>query len=159
MQPEFIIYKFLLCKKVNIHTCLDTAGVGKGNYEEILKYTDLVMMDIKALEPDSYFKMTGNKIEESLYFLDICQKMNKKMWIRQVIIPGINDNEEYILKLKDFISKLKNIEKVEFLPYETMGIPKYKELNIPYKFDIYKLYCFFMFILFFCNSRFFHKNI
>ena len=87
------------------------------------------MMDIKALEPDSYFKMTGNKIEESLYFLDICQKMNKKMWIRQVIIPGINDNEEYILKLKDFISKLKNIEKVEFLPYETMGIPKYKELK------------------------------
>ena len=57
------------------------------------------------------------------------------MWIRQVIIPGINDNEEYILKLKDFISKLKNIEKVEFLPYETMGIPKYKELNIPYKLE------------------------
>ena len=135
LQPEFLIETLKLCKKVNIHTCLDTAGVGKGNYEEILKYTDLVMMDIKALEPDSYFKMTGNKIEESLYFLDICQKMNKKMWIRQLIIPGINDNEEYILKLKDFISKLKNIEKVEFLPYETMGIPKYKELNIPYKLE------------------------
>ncbi len=133
LQPEFLLETLKLCKTCNIHTCLDTAGYGKGNYEEILKYTDLVMMDIKALEPNSYLKMTGKKIEESLQFLKTCQRLNKKLWIRQVIVPGINDNEEYILKLKQFISKLKNVEKVEFLPYETLGVPKYQKLGLPYR--------------------------
>ena len=117
---------------MQIHTCIDTSGVGE-NYEEILKYTDLVIWDVKALEPDNYTKITGNKIEKSLQFLDTCQKMNKKMWIRQVIVPGINDNVEYIMKLKEFIKPLKNIEKVELLPYHTMGVQKYEKLNIPYR--------------------------
>ena len=91
-------------------------------------------MDIKALEKDKYKEITGyNNIDISLNFLDECQKQNKKMWLRQVIIPGVNDNEEYILSLKEFISKLKNIEKVELLPYHTYGVSKYKKLNIPYK--------------------------
>ena len=95
---------------------------------------DLVIMDIKALEKDKYKEITGyNNIDISLNFLDECQKQNKKMWLRQVIIPGVNDNEEYILSLKEFISKLKNIEKVELLPYHTYGVSKYKKLNIPYK--------------------------
>lgn len=132
-QPEFLVEALKLCKQCNIHTCLDTAGFGFGNYEEILKYTDLVIMDIKALEAEPYKYLTGQDIEKSLKFLNICQKMNKKMWIRQVIIPGINDTEEYVLKLKEFVSKLKNIEKVEFLPYETLGIPKYEKLKIPYR--------------------------
>lgn len=135
LQPEFLIEALKLCKQCNIHTCLDTAGFGLGNYEEILKYTDLVIMDIKALEKGAYKNLTGQHIEESLQFLDICQKMNKKMWIRQVIVPGINDTEEYVLKLKEFVSNLKNIEKVEFLPYETLGIPKYEKLKIPYRLE------------------------
>ena len=77
--------------------------------------------------------MTGKDIDVSLNFLKTCQKKNKKMWLRQVIVPGINDNEEYILKLKEFIKPLKNIEKVELLPYHTMAINKYEELNIPYR--------------------------
>lgn len=133
LQPEFLLESLKLCKQNGIHTCLDTSGVGSGNYEEILKYTDLVMMDIKALKPDSYVQMTGQKIEESLYFLELCQKFEKKMWIRQVIIPGMNDTEEYILELKEFISHLKNIEKVEFLPYETLGVPKYEKLGLDYR--------------------------
>lgn len=136
LQPEFLLETLKLCKICNIHTCLDTAGYGKGNYEEILKYTDLVMMDIKALEPNSYLKITGKKIEQSLQFLEICQKMNKKLWIRQVIVPGINDNEEYIVKLKQFVSQLKNVEKVEFLPYETLGVSKYQKLGIPYRLNV-----------------------
>lgn len=133
LQPEFLLESLKLCKQNGIHTCLDTSGVGSGNYEEILKYTDLVMMDIKALKPDSYVQMTGQKIEESLYFLELCQKFGKKMWIRQVIIPGVNDTEEYILELKEFISHLKNVEKVEFLPYETLGVPKYEKLGLDYR--------------------------
>lgn len=132
-QRDFLLETLKLCKKEKIHTCLDTSGVGK-NYEEILPYVDLVIMDIKALEKDKYKEITGyNNIDISLKFLDECQKQNKKMWLRQVIIPGINDNEKYILSLKEFISKLKNIEKVELLPYHTYGVSKYKKLNIPYK--------------------------
>lgn len=133
LQPDFLIEALKLCKKNNIHTCLDTAGFGIGKYEQILQYTDLVMFDIKALSKEGYKKMTGQKIEESLKFLDICQKMNKKIWIRQVIVPGINDTEEYVLQLKEFVSHLKNVEKVEFLPYETLGVPKYEKLGIPYR--------------------------
>ena len=132
-QRDFLLETLKLCKKEKIHTCLDTSGVGK-NYEELLPYVDLVIMDIKALEKDKYKEITGyNNIDISLNFLDECQKQNKKMWLRQVIIPDINDNEEYILSLKEFISKLKNIEKVELLPYHTYGVSKYKKLNIPYK--------------------------
>ena len=132
-QRDFLLETLKLCKKEKIHTCLDTSGVGK-NYEELLPYVDLVIMDIKALEKDKYKEITGyNNIDISLNFLDECQKQNKKMWLRQVIIPGVNDNEEYILSLKEFISKLKNIEKVELLPYHTYGVSKYKKLNIPYK--------------------------
>lgn len=134
-QPEFLLETLKLCKQCNIHTCLDTAGFGECDYEEILKYTDLVMMDIKALKEDKYQDITGKKIEESLNFIKACQRLGKKMWIRQVIIPGINDTEEYVLELKEFLSKLKNVEKVEFLPYETLGIPKYKNLNLPYRLE------------------------
>lgn len=133
LQPEFLIKILKLCKKNGIHTCLDTSGFGRGQYEEILSYTDLVIMDIKALESNEYYKMTGKKIEESLHFLEVCQNMNKKLWIRQVIVPGINDNETYILQLKEFISHLKNVEKVEFLPYVTVGVPKYKQLELLYR--------------------------
>lgn len=135
LQPEFLIETLKLCKQCNIHTCLDTAGFGVGHYEEILKYTDLVIMDVKALDVKEYQSMTGQKIDESLRFLNVCQKMNKKMWIRQVIVPGINDTEENVLQLKEFVSKLKNVEKVELLPYETLGVPKYEKLKIPYRLE------------------------
>lgn len=133
LQSEFLLETLKLCKENNIHTCIDTAGVGNGNYEEILKYVDLVLMDIKAVDPTEYQYITSKKIEESLKFLDVCQRMNKKMWIRQVIVPGINDDEEHILKLKKFIQKLKNIERVELLPYHLYGVEKYKKMKIPYR--------------------------
>jgi len=133
-QSEFLLECLKLCKKNNIHTCLDTSGYGE-NYEEILDYTDLVILDVKGLENTEYKEMTGKDIDKSLEFLKVCQNKNKKIWLRQVIIPGINDNLDYINRLVDFIKPLKNIEKVELLPYHTMGIEKYKELNIPYRLN------------------------
>ena len=103
--------------------------------EELLKYVDLVIFDVKALDNNKYREMTSRNIGESLKFLDTCQKMDKKMWIRQVIVPGINDNIEYIKKLKEFIRPLKNIERVEFLPYHLLGVEKYKKLGIKYRLD------------------------
>lgn len=133
-QKEFLLQTLKLCKKEGIHTALDTAGIVE-NPEEILKYTDLVILDIKAYEANLYKKITGKKLDTFLSFLDICQKLNKKMWLRSVIVPGINDSVEYVLGLKKFIQDLKNIEKVELLPYETLGVSKYKELNIPYALE------------------------
>lgn len=132
-QHDFLLECLKLCKKMGINTCLDTSGVG--NYKDILKYVDLVIFDIKATEEELYKYITGANINKSLEFLDYCQKINKKMWLRQVIIPGINDNIEYINKLKEFIKPLKNIEKIELLPYHQLGVSKYKQLGIPYKLE------------------------
>lgn len=133
-QPEFLLECLKLCKKHDIHTCIDTAGYAF-DYEEILDYTDLVLFDIKEIDSERYQKLTGRKIDLSLNFLETCQGKNVKMWIRQVIVPGYNDNITYINNLKKFIKPLKNIEKVELLPYHTMGIEKYKMLNIPYPLE------------------------
>jgi len=130
-QGKFLLETMKLCKKEGINICLDTSGVGE-NYNEILDYTDLVIMDIKACDKDLYNKITSLNIEKSLKFFDECQKKNKKMWLRQVIVPGINDDKKHILELKKFIKPLKNIEKVELLPYHTMAREKYKRLNRGY---------------------------
>lgn len=137
LQPEFLLETLKLCKENGINTALDTAGVNNniGNKEEILKYVDLVIWDIKAIDKEEYKKMTSKEIDESLEFLALCQKLNKKMWLRQVIVPGINDTKEYILKLKNFIKPLKNIEKVELLPYHVLGVEKYKKLGLKYRLE------------------------
>lgn len=133
LQYDFLVEICKLLKKENINIALDTAGVGNGNYDEILKLVDLVIFDIKAIDDDNYKEITANNMNESLKFLKRCQELNKKMWLRQVIIPGINDNEDYINKLIEFIKPLKNIEKIELLPYHTMAKEKYNKLDLPYK--------------------------
>lgn len=132
IQDKFLLECLKLCHKNNINTCLDTSGVGNGKYDIILKYVDLVLYDIKALDNDNYKYIVKNDINESLVFLDTCQKLHKKLWIRQVIIPGINDTIDYISLLANYIRKIKNVEKVELLPYHNMAISKYKDLNINY---------------------------
>jgi len=134
LQDEFLLDILKKCKENNVHTAIDTAGVGLGNYEEILKYTGLVILDIKAYNNQDYCYITrnDNSINEFHKFLETCQKLNKKLWIRQVIVPGINDTKEYILGLKEFLKPIRNIEKIELLPYHDLGESKYKKLNIPY---------------------------
>ena len=135
LQPKFLIECLKLCKKHKINTCIDTAGVGYGDYDEILKLTDLVILDAKAIDPKEYKKITGQKIDEFYNFLDACQRNNNKLWIRQVIVPGINDDKEHILQLKEFIKPLKNVKKCELLAYHTMGVKKYATLGIRYRLD------------------------
>ena len=134
-QSEFLLEMLKLCKKAGIHTCIDTSGTGydKELLDEILKYTDLVILDIKAIDEENYKKITGKNMDMFNYFKDKLIKHNNKLWIRQVIIPTINDNEEYILKLKEYIKEFKNIEKIELLPYHNMGVEKYDKLNIKYR--------------------------
>lgn len=131
MQKEFLLECLKLCKENNIHTSLDTAG-SILDVEEILKYTDLVIFDIKGTNKYNYKNMTDFNIENSLKFLNLCGKLNKKLWIRVVIVPGINDTKEYVNELINFIKPIKNVEKIEFLPYHTLGVHKYDELKINY---------------------------
>ena len=136
-QSEFLLEILKLCKKAGIHTCIDTSGTGynKEYLDEILKYTDLVILDVKDIDSDNYKSITGKDIDMFNYVKEKLILNNNKRWIRQVIIPGINDNEEYIYKLKEYIKGFKNIDKIELLPYHTMGIEKYKKLNIKYKLE------------------------
>ena len=131
-QKEFLLETLKLCKNNGIHTCIDTSG-SIPDCEEILKYADLVILDIKAITKEKYWDITNYNIDNFLKFLDLCQKNNKKLWLRQVIVPNINDNETYIEDLANFIKKIKNVEKVELLPYHSKAIYKYKELNLEYK--------------------------
>ena len=135
LQPDFLIECLKLCKKNDIHSCLDTAGHGIGKEEEILKLVDLVILDIKACNNELFKDLTGQNMQKTIDFLNLCQKLNKKMWIRQVIVPGINDTEESVLALKDFLKNYANIEKIELLPYKTIGVHKYSDLKIPYRLN------------------------
>lgn len=135
MQPEFLLSCLKECKSRKINTVIDTAGVGFGDYDEILKYCDLVILDIKAVDGDNYKELTGKNNKYFLDFLNACQKNNTKLWLRQVIVPTINDTIENIEKLAEFIRPLNNVKKVELLPYKTLGVVKYKKLNIPYRLE------------------------
>ncbi len=132
LQLDFLKEVLKLCKENNIHTCIDTSG-GANFDDQLLDLTDLIILDIKALEETSYKNITNYSINQSLNFLKRCQELNKKMWLRSVIIPTINDNNNYIDQLGLFINKLSNIEKVELLPYHSMAKSKYEDLNLEYK--------------------------
>ncbi len=134
VQKEFLVECLKLCKKYKINSAIDTAG-STNDYNEILDLVDLVILDIKAYRNEDYKNITGKNIDNSLKFLYACQNKNKKMWLRTVIVPGVNDTKEYIIGLKNFIKDLKNIEKIELMPYHTFGIDKYKKLGLPYKLD------------------------
>ena len=135
LQSDFIIECAKLLKKENIHIALDTAGVGNGNYEELLKYIDLILLDIKHTDKEGYKDITGREMNEINNFIKALNKSNKKVWIRQVIVPGITDSKKYINSLIEYLKQIKNIEKVDFLPYHKLGREKYIKLGIPYPYE------------------------
>lgn len=135
LHSKFIIETAKLLKKENINIALDTAGVGNGDYEELLNYVDLILLDIKHIENNGYKDITGLELKEVENFIQTSNKLNKKVWIRQVIVPGIMDNDDYINSLVEYLKHIKNIERVDFLPYHRLGREKYLSLNIPYPYE------------------------
>ncbi len=132
LHTEFIINLSKMLKEENIHIALDTAGINHTN-DEIFKYIDLVILDIKHITKEGYKQLAGvDKFDESLSFIKKLNEFNKKIWIRQVIVPGYTDSLEYIKGLKKFVNKINNIEKIEFIPYHKYGESKYEKLNIEY---------------------------
>jgi len=135
LQSKFIIETAKLLKQENIHVALDTAGVGLGDYAEVLKYIDLVLLDIKHTTKTGYKEITTLEIDEVEKFIAEINKQKKPVWIRQVIVPGIMDNHQYIDSLVNYLKKINNIQRVDFLPYHRLGREKYLSLNIPYPYE------------------------
>lgn len=133
LQPDFLIEMLKLCRENGINTAVDTAGYGLGKYEEILKYTDLVLLDIKHVDDQGFKNLTGKDKSGFNEFLQAAQRAGTKLWIRHVVVPGITDSEDHIKKLAQIIKGIKNVEKIELLPYHTLGVQKYTQLGIPYR--------------------------
>ncbi len=135
LQVEFLLELCKALKKENIHIALDTCGVGIGRYKEILELVDLVLLDIKHITNEGYFDITGQNNTEFLKFKEELKESNKDIWIRQVVVPGIHDSEEYMVKLREYLQDFNNIKRIELLPYHKMGDKKYEELGLinPYK--------------------------
>ena len=136
LQYDFILELAKKLKEENIHIALDTSGIFAKNPKELLDYIDLVLLDVKALNRDSFIDITQKDLfNKYLEFVDILNKSNTDVWIRQVIIPDVNDNIDYIKELAKFLKNINNIKRVEFLPFHKMGDEKYLKLNKenPYK--------------------------
>ena len=135
LQPEFLAECLALCQQAGIHTCLDTAGCGLGSYEEILKHTDLVLLDVKHYTPEGFFQVTGGSMEAFLQFVEAVRAAAVPIWVRHVVVPGLTDSPEHLEGLKAYCSTLPRVERVELLPYHTLGAHKYKALGIPNLLD------------------------
>lgn len=136
VQSDFVLELFKLCKQEGIHTVLDTSGyIFNEKVKEILKYTDLVLLDIKCIDENIYKELTGVELKNTLNFAKYLDEINKPVWIRHVVVPSITDDDELLEKTAKYISTLKNVEMVEVLPYHTLGAFKYKELNIKYPLE------------------------
>ena len=137
LQVKFLIELFKNLKKSGIHTCIDTSGMVNltEDVKKLLKLTDLVLLDIKHINSEKCKELTGHDNKKELEFARYLSQNGIPMWIRQVIVPGITDDEKDIITLKEFVKKLKTVEKVEFLPYHTVGKYKWKELGENYEIE------------------------
>lgn len=136
MQAEFAREFFRLCREEGIHTALDTAGsVQTPQALSVLDYTNLVLLDIKALRPELCRRVCGADGSRSLRFLDELQERGIPVWIRHVVVPGLTDDDAELKALADYVSRYDVVQKIEWLPYHTMGVFKYRELGIPYPLE------------------------
>lgn len=135
LQIPFLVNLFYKFKKEGIPTAIDTSGMFDLTKElkELLSITDLVLLDIKHIDPKKCKELVGYSNEKELAFAKYLSDNNIPIWIRQVIIPGITDDTDDLLNLKDFISSLKTVQKVELLPYHNLGIYKWEKLNMDYQ--------------------------
>ena len=140
MQIDFLLELFHLAKEQGIHTCLDTSGVtyrpGESEYnrklDELMTVTDLVMLDIKHIDPEGHKDLTGHDNAGILAFARYLEEKNIPVWIRHVVVPGITDDPGQLSRLGTFLGTLSNVKALDVLPYHIMGVTKYEELDIPY---------------------------
>ncbi len=152
LQIDFVTEFFKLAKEKEIHTALDTSANPFTReepffekFKELMKYTDLVMLDIKNIDPEGHKKLTGQSVDNILDCAKYLDEIGKDMWIRHVLVTpnddfkddniSFSDRDEQLEKLSEFIGTLHNVKKVEVLPYHTLGVQKWEKLGIPYKLE------------------------
>ena len=132
LQYDFLVETCKLLKKEDIHIAIDTAGIGLGDYKELLDTIDMVLLDIKHITKDGYINITcRDYLDRFMNFVKQLNESGKDVWIRQVVVPGIHDNNEYMTGLVKFLKEnIKNVKRVDFLPYHKLGGEKYETLGI-----------------------------
>lgn len=137
VQIDFVTELFKLAKEKNIHTALDTSGIlfnlaATEKFDKLLGYTDLVLLDIKHIDNKEHINLTGHPNKNILDFAKYLSVINKPVWIRHVVVPGINNKEDFLIGLGKFLAGLQNVKALDVLPYHNMAISKYESLKINY---------------------------
>lgn len=136
LQAKFCKEIFKELREKGIHTALDTSGcILNEEVEELLEYTDLVILDIKHANQKKFKDITGRSMDNTLAFLRLINNLNIPLWIRQVVVPGINDFEEDIEELSNLLKEVKTIERTELLPYHRMGVQKWENIGLKYTLE------------------------
>lgn len=142
LQIDFLIEFFKKAKKLGINIALDTSANPftteepfYSKWKELMQYTDLVLLDIKHIDDEQHRILTGQTNVNILQMARELSDMGKPVWIRHVLVPERNDYDEYLYRLADFIKTLKNVQRVEVLPYHTLGVYKWKALGLDYKLE------------------------
>ena len=134
IQPEFILELFKLCREEKIHTAVDTSGyLLNDRIKEVLELTDLVLLDIKHIDPAKYQTLTSVELKPTLEFMEYLSKINKPVWLRYVLVPGYTDNEKDLKAWAKYVSKFKNVERVDILPFHQMASYKWESLGKTYQ--------------------------
>jgi len=141
MQVDFLIDLFTLAKAKDIHTCIDSSGIAFNpdsaqfmtKLDHLMTLTDLVMLDIKHIDPEKHKELTAQPNQRILEFAAYLNEKQIDMWIRHVVVPGITDDDKYLDALGYFIGQFTNLKALDILPYHTMGEVKYQKLGMEYK--------------------------
>lgn len=136
VQSEFITEFFRLCKKAGIHTAIDTSGIIFSEKTKVtLGLADLVLLDVKTNDDKLHPLLTGCARTNNERTLEYLQQIGKPVWVRHVVVPGLTDDDARLESLADYVSAYENVQKVEILPYHTLGTFKYEELGIKYALE------------------------
>lgn len=139
LQPKFITELFKKAKALGIHTTIDTCGRPFtydepffSEFKELMKYTDLLLFDLKHIDNEGHKILTMNPNDSILEMAHYLSETNQPVWIRHVLVPERTDYDEYLIRLDEFIKTLNNVDKVEVLPYHTMGVFKWEDMGLEY---------------------------
>ncbi len=142
LQIDFLLELFRKAKERGINTCIDTAVQPFtrdepffSKFNELLKYTDLMLLDIKHIDGQEHVKLTGKPNDNIKDCFEYLSEVGQPIWIRHVLVPGITDNDEYLRRTREFIEKLSNVQRIEVLPYHSMGQHKFEALGIKYQLE------------------------
>lgn len=136
LQAEFVAEVTMLLQKEGLHVAIDTCGAPlTPAVERLIEVADLFLLDIKMTTEEDYKRYTGGSLAATMAFLNRLEEKQKDVWIRHVVVPGINDNEKDILRLADLTKGYSCIKKVELLPFKNLCLEKYKSLNIPFPLE------------------------